>query len=271
MVRVFEFTNYREFIKKRLGEMPKNGYGQMSELCRFAGVHTTLVSQILKGHKDLTTDQAILVCEFFGLSAFESDYFVLLVNHDRAGNPSAKHFYKTKINTIREQSQNISERVTVDLKLTEEQHAIFYSDWAYSAIRQSVALPHINTVEEIARYLDLSIEKVNSYLSFLLQAGLCKLSGKNVEVGPSSTHVKSTSPWVNVHHMNWRSKAVQSLSSTNTLNLHYTSPVTLSAADCEVIKERLIQLIESVRATVDPSPSEKLYCLNLDWFQVVRN
>ncbi len=60
MVRVFEFSNYREYLAKRLKTMPNKGYGQMSELSRFIGVHTTLVSQILKGHKDLTTDQAFL-------------------------------------------------------------------------------------------------------------------------------------------------------------------------------------------------------------------
>lgn len=76
MVRVFEFSTYREYLTKRLKEMPNKGYGKMSELSRFIGVHTTLVSQILKGHKDLTTDQAILASEFFGLNALESEYFV---------------------------------------------------------------------------------------------------------------------------------------------------------------------------------------------------
>lgn len=271
MVRVFEFTNYRDFLTKRLKEMPNKGYGQMSELSRFIRVHTTLVSQILKGHKDLTTDQAILACEFFGLSQLESEYFVLLVNLDRAGNPAAKRFYKNKIQKLKEQSQNISERVTADLSLSEEQRAVFYSHWGYSAIRQSVALPGINTVEDISHFLELPIERVNSCMSFLLQTGLCKLVGKKIGVGPSSTHIEASSPWVNVHHMNWRNRAIHSLNSASPADLHYTAPVTLSAADCEVIKERLIQLIQDVRATVDPSPSEKMYCLNLDWFEVANS
>jgi len=270
MVRVFEFSNYREYLKKRLKDMPNSGYGKMSELSRFIGVHTTLISQILKGHKDLTTDQAILACEFFGLNSLECEYFVLLVNYDRAGNQSAKRFYKNKIQKIKEQSQNISERVTADLKLTDEQRAVFYSDWAYSAIRQSVAIPNVNSIEEISRYLDLPMEKVNSYLNFLLQTGLCKLVGKKITVGPSSTHVEASSPWVNVHHANWRNRAIHSLNFTDLSDLHYTSPVTLSASDGELIKEKLIQIIEDVRSIVDPSPSEKMYCLNLDWFRVAK-
>lgn len=270
MIRVYDFSNYREYLAKRLKEMPNKGYGQMSELSRFIGVHTTLISQILKGHKDLTTDQAILACEFFGLSSLESEYLVLLVNHDRAGNSSARRFYKNKIQKVKEQSQNIAERVTADIKLSEEQRAVFYSDWVYSAIRQSVALPNINTIEAIAKYLDLPTEKISGCLNFLLQTGLCEVAGKKIIVGPSSTHIESSSPWVNVHHINWRNRAIHSLNSGSTADLHYTSPVTLSATDSELIKERLIQLVESFRATVDPSPSEKMYCLNLDWFHVAK-
>jgi uncharacterized protein (TIGR02147 family) len=271
MIRIFEISNYREYLTKRLKEMPNAGYGQMSELSRFIGVHTTLISQILKGHKDITTDQAILACEFFGLNPLESEYFVLLVNHERAGNPSSKRFYKNKLQKIREQSQDISQRVTADLKLSDQQRAVFYSDWAYSAIRQSVALPNINTVEDISRFLDIPIEKVNSYIHFLLHTGLCKLVGKKITVGPSSTHVESSSPWVNVHHVNWRNRAINSLNSSSPSDLHYTAPVTLSVLDCELIKERLIQMIQDVRSIVDPSPSEKMYCLNLDWFHVTKS
>lgn len=228
------------------------------------------MSQIIKGHKDLTTDQAISTCEFFGLNSLESDYLIMMVNYDRAGHPTAKKFYKNKLLELKKQSQNVSERITAATKLSEEQRAVFYSDWAYSAIRQSVALPNTDTVEAIAKYLDLPIEKVNHHLDFLLQTGLCKLLGKKIILGPSSTHVESSSPWVNVHHTNWRNRAIHSLNALGTYDLHYSSPVTLSASDCELIKEKLIQLIEDVRATVDPSPSEKMYCLNLDWFQVAK-
>lgn len=195
----------------------------------------------------------------------------MLVNQDRAGNPAAKRFYKTRIQKVKELSQEISERVHADVRLNPEQQAVFYSDWTYAAIRQSVAIPNISTLEEIANYLDLPIEKVSSCVNFLLQTGLCKMAGKKIVVGPSSTHLESSSPWVNVHHINWRHRAIQSLSSVQPLDLHYTCPVTLSLGDCELIKERLIQLIEDIRSTIDPSPSEKMFCLNLDWFLVPKN
>lgn len=271
MIKVFDCHNYREFLDKRLKEMPKKGYGKMSELSRFMGVHTTLVSQVLKGHKDLTTDQAILSSEFFGLNIFETEYFLLMVSMERAGVESSKNFYKQKLESMKTESRSIEKRVHSTKKLSEEQRAVFYSDWAYSAVRQSLALPSIESIEEIAKYLSLTNEKVKRCLDFLIQTGLCKVSGKRIIAGPSSTHVEASSPWVRVHHTNWRNKAIESLDSVASNEIHYTLPLTISKKDSEKIRKYIINYIEEVRKTVDSSPSEEFFCLNIDWFKLTKN
>jgi len=267
MISIFEYDNYRKFLAKRLSEMPNKGYGQMSLLARHLGVHTTLVSQILKEHKELTTDQAASAAEFFGLSDLEAEYFVLLTQLSRAGNAAAKKIYQKQLQRLKEQSQNLSKRLKSEGKLSDEQRAVFYSDWAYSAIRQSVSIPGIHSVDTVSEYLGLARKKVQSYLEFLIKTGLCKSSQGTIKPGPASTHVESTSPWVRVHHTNWRQRAIQSLDRDRPGNLNYTCPLTLSKKDADIVKERIIQLIEEVNSVVDPSPSETLYCLNIDWFQ----
>ncbi|MEQ1665151.1 MAG: hypothetical protein ABL927_07235 [Bdellovibrionales bacterium] len=54
MTSVFTAHDYRSFVSKRFLLMPKKGYGQARKLSAFLGVHTTLVSQVLKGHKSFT-------------------------------------------------------------------------------------------------------------------------------------------------------------------------------------------------------------------------
>lgn len=248
--------------------MPNNGYGQMSKLAKFLGVHSTLVSQILKEHKELTVDQAALVADFFGLNDLETEYFVLLVQLDRSGNSAIRKLHLKQLSRLKAQAQSISKRITANAKLTDDQKAIFYSDWTYSAVRQSVALPGIGELNSISEYLGLPRKRAQEVLDFLLKTGLCKLANETLVVGPASTHVESTSPWVRIHHMNWRQKAIQSLDTWSPDNLHYTSPMTLSKKDVDVIREKIIQFIQQVNKVVDPSPSETLYCLDLDWFQV---
>lgn len=158
----------------------------MSELSRFLGVHTTLISQIIKGHKDLSTDQAISVCDYFGLNEMETAYFVLLVSYERAGTQASKRFYRKKLEAHKKQSRSISKRVEADAKISEEKRAIFYSDWAYSAVRQSVALQGVDNTDQIAEYLGLSRRKIERCLKFLIASGLCKgtkvASGRDIPV-----------------------------------------------------------------------------------------
>ena len=266
MFSIYEFDDYRKFLAKQLLVMPNQGYGQMSKLASHLGVHATLISQILKEHKNLTIDQAALVADFFGLNEVETEFLVLLVSLDRAGNWAAKNIYKKQLQRIKDQMQNISQRVTVAAKLSEEQRAVFYSDWAYSAIRQSVSLPGIDSVDTIAEFLQIPRNRVQYFLDFLVKTGLCfNVKGK-LKAGPASTHIEAKSPWVRVHHANWRQRAMHSLDKNKTGNLYYTSPMTLSRADAKLVHEKIIQFIEQINTIADPSPSESLFCLNIDWF-----
>ncbi len=96
------------------------------------------------------------------------------------------------------------------------------------------------------------------------------MSQNKVAVGPLSTHVEASSPWVRVHHTNWRQRAVNSLDVSSKSDLHYTLPLTISVGDSELLREKILQFIEQSKGIVDPSPSEDMFCLNIDWFKVAK-
>lgn len=267
MVSIFDYEDYRQFLEARIQEMPKRGYGQLTLLAKHLSVHTTLVSQILKGRKDLTTDQAATAIDFLGLTELEAEYFILLVQMKRAGNNAAKRIYSKQIERLKVQSYSLSKRIKAERKLTEAQRATFYSDWRYSAIRQVTAIDEISDVTAITDFLGLPRKRVQAAVNFLLKTELCKLVGGRLRPGPLSTHLESSSPWIGVHHSNWRARALQALNQEALENLHYTCPLTVSKRDARVIREKIIANIQDINSIVDPSPSEKLYCLNIDWFQ----
>lgn len=267
MVSVFEFEDYRDFLNIRFKEMPNRGYGQLTLLASHLGVHTTLVSQIFKGRKEITTDQIALVADFLNLNELETEYLVLLVHWQRAGNSISKKIYKKQLQNLKGQSQNLSKRINSEIKLSEDQRAIFYSDWTYTAVRQATAISNINSVDELSNFLNLSKRRIHFILDFLLKTGLCKDENGKLMPGPSSTYLESTSPWIGVHHTHWRQRALLAFNSDASDNLHYTCPLTVSKKDAFRIKEEIIETIQKINSIVDPSPSEKLYGFNIDWFQ----
>lgn len=265
---IFEYSDYRSFMKELFQRMPKQGYGQAYKLARFLGVHTTLVSQVLKKHKTFTLEQASTTAEFLGLNDLESEYFLSLVQIDRAGNEALRKILKRQLSGLRKKAADLSNRLSPRSTLRDELRATFYSDWTYSAVRQLTAIPTFDNIEDIAARLSLPRKQVKNIIDFLLRSGLCKEEKGKLSVGPSSTHLEVSSPWIKSHHCNWRQKAIQEINREDDLKLHYSSPLTLSKSDAARVREMLIKCIDEVDKVIDPSPSEELRCLNIDWFRI---
>lgn len=248
--------------------MPNQGYGQLRKLAEAIGVHSTLISQILNGSKNLTVDQAILTSNFIGMNDHETEYFIHLVHLDRAGPAKTKDFLRRQIQKLKREAQDLNVRRAKEARLTEEQRSIFYSHWSYSAIRQLTAIKGNQESESLAKELKLPLQYVRQVIQFLLKSGLCVEGKQGLTIGPASTFIEKDSPWTRVHHANWRHQALAAMDSQKDEDFFFTSPLTLSKADAEKIKGMIVNFLESTNSVIDPSPSEELYCLNLDWFKV---
>ncbi len=268
MISIYNYESPVSFINARFRELPRRGYGQSLRLAKHLNVHTTLVSQILKGTKNFTLEHAALTAEFLELTEEETDYFFLLVQLDRAGSLVLKKTLKRQLAKMKAHAQELVHRLKSEVRLKEEERATFYSDWTYSAVRQLTALPGFDNLDKIAAYLGISRQRTKAIFDFLLSTGLCVAKEGKLGVGPKSTHLEASSPWVRVHHINWRQKAVEKIHEKNANRLHYSAPMTLSAKDAAKIRELIIKFLESVDDIVDASPSEELHCLNVDWFPV---
>lgn len=268
MTPIFEFTNYRKFILERFKLMPKKGYGQSRKLAQFLGVHTTLVSQIFQGLKSMTLEQAASTADYLALNELETEYFLLLVQLDRAGNEPLRRTLKRQVENLRVKSVDLVNRMKPARKLKEEEQAIFYSDWVYSAVRQMTAIDGFQNLEKISSHLGLSLRRTRDVMDFLVRTGLCKEEKNTYSVGTQSTHLAATSPLVRSHHINWRHKGIEQINQDFESKLFFTSPMTVSKKDILKIREVIIYFLDQVDKVVEPSPSEELMCLNVDWFKV---
>lgn len=268
MISLFNYDGYRPYIHARFKEMPKAGHGQSLKLAGHLGVHTTLVSQVLKGIKSFTLEQASLTTEFLELTENETEYFLLLVQLDRAGNESLRKNLRKRLTQLKRESEKLDDRVMSDKKLSEELKAVYYSDWVYSAVRQLIAIKGFENTDAIAAYLGFPAKRVKNIVEFLLKTGLCVEEKGKLKIGVKSTHLEQASPWSRVHHVNWRQRAVETLHREEASRLHYTCPMTLSAEDAAKLREMILKFLEGVDKIIEPSVSEELHCLNIDWFKI---
>lgn len=268
IIKVFNFQDYKLFIHKILAQMPKAGHGQFLKIAKQLNIHTTMVTHVLKGHLHFSPEQSLALCEYLGLNEFETEYFLNLVHFARSGDERTKKFYEKKLEELKEKSQNIGTRIQAQNILSEEEQAIFYSEWTYTAIRLLSAIPQFQTRNALADRIRLPLAKTNRIIDFLLGHGLCVEKENRITYGPVKTFVGQSSPLVGRHHKNWRLKALEQIDRLESQELAYTSPVVVSAEDFQKIREKILILIEEIKKISEPSPSENLYCLNIDWLEV---
>lgn len=226
-----------------------------------------MMSLILRGDKSLTPEQATEIGEYLGLTEGEADYFSLMVDFERAGTHKLKARLRKKIQVAQVEAKKISKRALKDVELTEQTKAIFYSDWIFTGIRNLSAIDGMDDVPHLAKKLGLPPKVVARAVDFLLENGLCRKTNGKLSYGPAHTHLELESPFLPRHHQNWRLKAFESMSRVRDEDLFFTSPMSLSVEAAAEIRKLLPSVIEKVFKIVGPSPSEKAYCLNIDWFE----
>ncbi len=265
---IFEYVDYKKWVNDTISSMPKGGRGQYMRIVEYLGTSSAIVTQIFKGDRELTPEQAVLLSDYFGLSKFEQHYLLLLVNYSRAGSFRYKKILEEEIADYRNRAKEIKNRVPLSKELTEEAKAILYSNWYYLAIWSLTAIPGFEHISTICERLNIPPKKANQAMEFLLQQNLVIEENGKYKMGPNMIHLESSSPNIPRHHQNWRNRAFLNYDDLDVSDVAYTAPITLSKEDAAIIRERILQFITETLNVVKDSPSEELYCLCLDWFKV---
>lgn len=264
---VFDFDDYKLFVVKTIESMPKKGRGQLSKLAVFISTSPVIISQVFKGDRELTPEQAYDCTEFFGLNELEKEYFLLLVQYARAGHFRLEKHIQRKLEDLKLKSKNLKNRLTDNETISEESRARFYSNWYYAAFSLLVLTPGEHSAESISEYFNLPLSLTREVLYFLVDNNLIIEKNNLYFSGPQHTHLTKGSPYINNHHRNWRQKALEKMQTTSDEELHFTFPMSLSKKDAELVFNKILKLIDDVNKVAVDTSDEELFCLNMDWFR----
>jgi len=264
---IFGFSDYRKYIRSLLDDARKTSTSNLSRLAEAAGVHTTYLSNVLSGKKNLNLEQATLISEAMGHTQAECDYFFVLIELERAGIAKLKTYWQKKKANLEAERKKIGSRVGEHHELTDTERSIYYSTWVYAAIFAATAIGDGQTLDEIAKRFSLTRERANDFLSFLVKTGICDFADNKYKMGRAMVYVPNESPFVVKHHTNWRMKAIQKMDSREERELFFSLPMSISMADFDQIRELLAKTIQKSLAICKDSPAEDVVCLNIDFFR----
>ena len=263
-ISVFEAASYKTYVRDLIKSKPSGGRGTFRELALHLRVHTTFISQVFRGSKELSSEQGFKVASFLGLDTNQTDYFLGLIELERTTFAPLKERVRARLDDMRKQNQMVTSRIRPTKELTDEVKARFYSNWHFAAIRLATDIPSLRNAEALARHFHLSPAIIEEALRFLCAQDLIIQDGKQFKLGPSRTHIDQYSSFSSAHHRNWRLKAMERHPTLHSHELAFSAPMTLSHEDLKIVRKSILNLIQDVADRVKDSPSESLACLNID-------
>ncbi|MBC7741239.1 MAG: TIGR02147 family protein [Bdellovibrionaceae bacterium] len=266
-MKVFEFKDYKKYLNHWMKEQPKAGRGQLKKMADHLRVSTTLISQVLRNEKHFSLETGAEITSYLGLNEKETEYFLLMMEHQRAGGFKLKNILIKKLEREQIAGSQLQNRLHKDRQLNEAEKMQFYSSWMYSAVRILSALPEMNTAKSISERLRIPLTIANSIIQFLLENNLCVLKNNKLTYGPHRTHIGKDSPYVVKHHQNWRIQGFSSMEQRRDEDLFFTQPMAVSIEAAEKIRLMLPGIIEQINNIAMPSESEVVRCINIDWFE----
>lgn len=265
---VFEENSYKKFLNSHIRSLPKGGHGVRLRLAEALSCQSTYVSQVLRGVAHFSLEQADVVARFFELTEAESEYFLLLVQEERAGTRELRAHFRRLRDRALEARKKLQTRFSTAQTLTAEDQARYYSAWYFSAIHVLLTIPGFRDASKISSRLQLSTNLVAEALDFLESAGLAKKERGEYCTGDARLYLGSDSPLISKLHQNWRLRTMQHLDRAHSDDLHYSTVVTLSKKDSERIRESLVKAISAARDVIQQSKEEKLCSFCVDFFEL---
>lgn len=267
MTDLFDYSNYKKFVRNWVSAKPKGGYGQFRRMAEHLGVGTVFISQVFNGDRHLNEEQALELAAHLHLLESEKKFFVTLVRHARAGTKNLRDHIEAELQQMRDETKQLKGRVKSEKTLSPADQAIFYSHWIYSAIRLACDIPRLRNLEALSQHLEIPLEKITEAVDFLVRTGLCENSGGELRMGPQIVFLPADSPYILSRQRSWRLRGFHRMETGNVENFFFTCPLVCSESTAKSIRQKLVKLAEEVLKEVKDSPSEALLCLNIDWFR----
>jgi len=227
------------------------------------------LSQIFNGNSQLALEQGQRLNTFLHHGPTESEYFLTMLQYERAGTTELKNYFRDKLEQLSKKHNTLSSKINHKKKLVEKINQDYFRFWYYGAIHALVSIPEYNDTKKIAEKLNLAVELVQNVLNELTKLEFLKHHNGIYQIQEGQVHLTKSADFIKDHHINWRLKAIEKLSSQfNDDDLFYSSITSLSHEDFLKLKELLSVTIKNSKKIIQESKEEKLVSFNIDFFEL---
>jgi uncharacterized protein (TIGR02147 family) len=270
-ISVYQFTDYRQYIKAYFDERKKNDpkFSHRYLSRRLGLASPNFIMMVMQGKRNLTRTLAFRISGEFRHDPGEAGYFEYMVAFAQASTVSEKNQYFNRMAEFRRRT---------DVEKIEESQYEYYSNWYNLAIRELVTYadcrgdPKWLAKKVLPRITET---KAKHSLELLLKLGLIRKKGNAYT---RSSNLISTGPQVSSlavanFHCTMAQLAAAAMDIVPGEERDMTScTVNISKKGFDQIKETIAECRKKVMAIAEEdSPAERVYQVNFHLFPVSAN
>ena len=263
---IFDFTDYRLFLKTVIQELKSKKLYKVTEFAKQAGIKTPgYMKMIIDGKRNLTLNMGQKFARALNIEGRRKSYFDTLISYTNTDDPDLKKDYFAKLIKLQPRSPE---------HLTDKKLGRYFSRPHYACIQEMVTLKDFkNDPKWIAERCHPSIKRqeAKEAIETLLELGaLKKENGKLVQTQKLIQTKDKNNQIAETYHFHEAmiDKARQNLGITEQNKRNYlavTLPVTQELFD-KIVKKSLEFRDEVIKMVCEEECHEEIYQLNLQFF-----
>lgn len=268
MVNIFEFTDYREYLKAYFAERkkidPKFSHRWLSQRLDLAT--SNFIMLVMQGKRNLNPRICFKISRVFKHSRNEASYFENMVNFNQEKNNKDKDFYFSQMSALRKK---------LKIDNIEEWQYEYYTNWYNPVIRELITSPGYNgdlTILARTLYPAITHAQAKRSIELLLKLGFIKK--ENGGYVQSSTFI-GTQPEINSlavvnFHRKMGELALLALDRIPKEERNISSStIFISGKTFDIIRNKIVDFKKDIMELVNSnSEEEKVYHLNVQIFPV---
>lgn len=249
-ITVFDYDNIRTFLEEQI-RSPMFGRGTKAKIAQELACQPSYVSQVLNGQSFFSAEQALKVSRFFKLNRLEEEYFMTLLQVDRAGTKELSDYYDYRREEILEKSKLVENQMEYD-KLSDANTIAFLNDWRHIQVRSLVEIPKYQYEKPLQKKLGVDDGEFSKIMGFMYETGLIlKGSEGQLSQGQVRIHIEKKSPLAKYGNFTARMQILKNYDKSNEESLNYTFYMTLTKKKLEEFKKKLVAIAVDINEQVD--------------------
>ncbi len=268
----FSYLDYREAIADLIEDSKAKGLSiSISKLADKIGIQKTYVSRVLRKQAHFSSDQIFACATALNFGQEETDYMILLMEHDRTGLRDRKRFLAERIREKQAAKRKVEHIDATTFETTIEQNYVEYYLEPYSpVVYMHLLIPEFaRDPQKIRSIIPITQDHLNAILATLVRLKLIErgVDQKSYKVTVNQIHLPKQSPLSFPAEQLTRMMSLEHMKKIpKDRRFYYSATFTADETTRAYLHDELLKFIAQADKKIRPAPSEAAYHMSFDLF-----